>query len=164
MLTNNTQIESYTTPCPNKATDSLVLDSHSNTDHGDTKLKPNQQSPQDKRTKSERNAFIASDHVPSPTQEDLAANWTPAQARKSNDITQESYQTLDDASTLSDLEGHVTAMVAKVKYQATKSRAHRKGKYPGRHCTSDNIIKVLLVVLMVISCSMKKEHPCTFPT
>ncbi len=80
----------------------------------------------------------------SPTQENLAANHTPAQARKSNDITQESYQTLDDASTLSNSEGHVTAVVAKVKYVATESQAHRKSKHPGRRCTSDNIIKVLL--------------------
>jgi hypothetical protein len=50
----------------------------------------------------ELNNLIASDQVLSPTQENLAANQTTAQARESNDITHESYQTLEDASTLSD--------------------------------------------------------------
>ena len=51
----------------------------------------------------------------------LAANRTTVQASKSNDDTQESHQTLDDASALSESEGRVTAVVAKVKYEATKS-------------------------------------------
>ena len=34
--------------------------------------------------------------------------------------------------------------MAKVKYEATESQAHRKIKNPGRRCTSNNIIKVLL--------------------
>ena len=55
-----------------------------------------------------------------------------------------SYQTLDDALTLADLEGHVTAVVAKVKYEATESQARRKIEHPCRCCTSNNIIKVLL--------------------
>ncbi len=80
----------------------------------------------------------------SPTQEKLAANRTIAQVSKSNDDTQESHQTLDDASALAESEGRVTAVVAKVKYEATKSRARRKIKHPGRHCTSNNIIKLLL--------------------
>ena len=42
------------------------------------------------------------------------------------------------------LEGNVTAVVAKVKYTATDSQAYRKSEHPGRHCTSNNIIRVLL--------------------
>ena len=45
-----------------------------------------------------------SNNVLSPTQEKLAANRTIAQASKSNDDTQESHQTLDDVSALSDSE------------------------------------------------------------
>ena len=97
----------------------------------------------------ESNNLINSDHVLSPTQENLAANWTTFQASEKNDLTQESDQTLDDASTLSDLEGCVTAVVAKVKYEATESRVHRNSKHPGRHCTSDNIIKVLLDLSLI---------------
>ena len=115
-----------------------------------------------KRTRSESDN---SDNILSPTQENLAANQTTAQASESNDDTQESYQTLDDVSALADSEGRVTAVVAKVKYEATKSQACRKIEHPGRRCTSDNIIKVLLdSVLMVIFGSMKKKHPCIFPT
>ena len=43
------------------------------------------------------------------------------QASESNDDTQESYQTLDDVSALAGSEGRVTAVVAKVKYEATES-------------------------------------------
>ena len=82
----------------------------------DTRNDPKQQSL--KRTKSESDK---SDNIPSPTQEKLAANRTIVQASTSNDDTQESHQTLDDASALSDSEGRVTAVVAKVKYEATKS-------------------------------------------
>ncbi len=144
MLTTHTQLEGYTTPCPNKATNSLVLDSHSNTNYRDATCIPNIQSTTHKKTKSELINSDTSDQVLSPTQVNLAANHLPAQARKSNNITQESYQTLDDASTLPDSEGRVTAVVAKVKYEATESQARRKSEHPGRHCTSDNIIKVLL--------------------
>ena len=105
----------------------------------DTRTDPKQQSP--KRTKSESDK---SDNIPSPTQEKLAANRTIALASKSKDDTQESHQTLDDASALSESEGRVTAVVAKVKYEATESRARRKIEHPGRCCTSNNIIKVLL--------------------
>lgn len=115
-------------------------------------------------TKSESDNLINYNHVLLSSQENLAANWTSAQASENNDVTQESDQRLDDLSTLADLEGRVTAGVAKVKYEATKSRARRKVEHPGRCCTSDNIIKVLLDDLMVIFCSMKKEHPCIFPT
>ena len=94
-----------------------------------------------KKTRSESDN---SDNVLSPTQENLAANRTTAQASESNDDTQESYQTLDDVSTLADSEGRVTAVVAKVKYEATESRARRNIEHPGRRCTSNNIIKVLL--------------------
>ena len=87
----------------------------------DARNDPKQQSK--KRTKSESDN---SDNILSPTQEKLAANWTAVQASESNDDTQESYQTLDDASALADSEGRVTAVVAKVKYEATKSRARRK--------------------------------------
>ena len=105
----------------------------------DTRTDPKQQSP--KRTKSDSDK---SDNIPSPTQEKLAANRTIALASKSKDDTQESHQTLDDASALSESEGRVTAVVAKVKYEATESRARRKIEHPGRCCTSNNIIKVLL--------------------
>ncbi len=91
MLTTNTQLERYTAPCPNKATNSLVLDSHSNTNYRDATHTPRKQSPKDRKTKSELNNSITSDHMLSTTQENLAANQMPAQARKSNDITQESY-------------------------------------------------------------------------
>ncbi len=43
------------------------------------------------------------------------------QASKSKDDTQESHPTLDDATALSESEVHVTAVVAKEKYEATKS-------------------------------------------
>ena len=82
----------------------------------DARNDPKQQS--QKRTRLESDM---SDNVLSPTQENLAANQTTAQASESNDDTQESYQTLDDASALADSEGHVTAAVAKVKYEATES-------------------------------------------
>ena len=110
----------------------------------DARCDPNQQSLKNKTTKSESNNVFNSDHVLSPTQENLTANQTTVQASENNDVTQESDLTLDDASTLSDSEGCVTAVVATVKYEATKSQAHRKSKHPGRRCTSDNIIKVLL--------------------
>lgn len=71
-----------------------------------------------KRTRSESDN---SDNVLLQTQENLAANRTTVQANESNDDTQESYQTLDDASVLADSEGRATAVVAKVKYEATKS-------------------------------------------
>ena len=84
----------------------------------DARSDPKQQSL--KMTKSESNNLINSNNVLSPTQENLAANRTTMQASESNDVTQESYQTLDDASTL---EGCVTVLVAKVEYEATKTRA-----------------------------------------
>ena len=105
----------------------------------DASSNPKQQSL--KVTKSESDN---SDNVLSSTQENLAANQTTVHASENNDVTQESYQTLDDTSTLADLEGRVTAVVAKVKYEATESQARRKFEHPGRRCTSNNIIKVLL--------------------
>ena len=105
----------------------------------DTKNDPKQQSQKRTRMISDN-----SDEVLSPTQENLAANRTTVQASESNYDTQESHQTLDDASALTDSEGRVAALVAKVKYEATKSRARRKIEHPGRCCTSNNIIKVLL--------------------
>ena len=102
------------TPCLSKATDTLLLSS--NTELMDNRNDPKQQS--QKRTRSESDN---SDNILSPTQENLAANRTTAQASESNHDTQESYQTLDDASALADSEGHVTAVVAKVKYEATES-------------------------------------------
>ena len=117
MLTNNTQLDKYSTPCPSKATDSLL--SSSNTELMDAKSDPKQQSLN--MTKSESNHLIKSNNVPSPTQENLATDWTTEQASENNDVTQASYQTLDDTSTLADLEGRVTAVVAKVKYEATES-------------------------------------------
>ena len=90
----------------------------------------------------EKNGFNLSNLMLSPTQQSLAATWTTAQTRENNAITQESYQTLDDASTLPDQEGRVTAVVAKVKYAATKSQAQKKIKHLDRHCTSNNIINV----------------------
>ena len=119
MLTNKTQLDKYTTPCLNKATDSLLSSSNLNTELMDARSNPKQQSL--KMTRSESDNFINSNDVLSPTQENLAANRTTAQARESNDDTQESYQTFDDASTLSNSEGCVTAIVAKAKYEATES-------------------------------------------
>ena len=80
MLTNNTKLDNNTAPCPNKATNSLFLDSSSNTDHMDVKCK----------TQFELNNLIKSGHLLSKTQENLAANEKTAQATESNDITQES--------------------------------------------------------------------------
>ena len=97
-----------------------------------------------KMTTSESDNLINSNNALSPTQENLAANQTTAQAGENNDDTQESYQTLDDASALADSEGRVTTVMAKVKNKATESRARRKFEHPGRRCTSNNIIKVLL--------------------
>ena len=108
----------------------------------DARSDPKQQSL--KMTRPESDNLINSNDVLSPTQENLAANRTTAQASENNDDTQESYQTLDDASALADSEGRVTAVVAKVKYEATKSQARRKIEHPDRHCTSNKIIKVLL--------------------
>jgi hypothetical protein len=119
MLTNNTQLDKYTTPCPNKATDSLLSSSKLNTELMDTRCDPKQQSL--KMTTSESDNSIKSDNVLSPTQENLATDRTTAQASENIDVTQVSNQTLDDASTLADLERHVTAVVAKVKYEATES-------------------------------------------
>ena len=136
MLTNNTQLDKYTPPCLNKATNSLL--SSSNTELMDVRNDPKQQN--QKKTRSESDN---SDNALSPTQENLAATRTIAKASKSNDDTQKSHQTLDDASALADSEGRVTAVVAKVKYEATKSQARRKIEHPGRRCTSNNIIKVL---------------------
>jgi hypothetical protein len=82
----------------------------------DVRNDPKQQSQKETRSESGN-----SDNVLSPTQENLAANWTTAQASESNDDTQESYQTLDDVSALAGSEGRVTAVVAKVKYEATES-------------------------------------------
>jgi hypothetical protein len=48
----------------------------------------NQQSFKNKTTKSESNNLINFDHVLSPTQENLAANRTTAQASENNDVTQ----------------------------------------------------------------------------
>ena len=73
----------------------------------DVRTDPKQHS--QKRTRSESDN---SDNILSPTQEKLAANRTITQASKSNDDTNESYQTLDDASALSESEGCVTAVVA----------------------------------------------------
>jgi hypothetical protein len=108
MLTNNTQLDKYTTPCPNKATESLLSSSKLNTELMDARSDPRQQSL--KMTKSESDNLINSNHILSPTQENLAANQTTSQASENNDVTQESDQTLDDASTLADLEGCVTAV------------------------------------------------------
>jgi hypothetical protein len=85
----------------------------------DARSDPRQQSI--KMTKSETNYLIKSDNVLSPTQENLATDQTTAQASENNDVTQASYQTLDDTSTLTDLEGCATAVGAKVKYEATES-------------------------------------------
>ncbi len=74
-----------------------------------------------KMAKLESNNLTKSDNVLSPTQENLAANRTIAQASESNDDTQDSNQTLDDASAQSESEGRVTAVVAKVKYEGTES-------------------------------------------
>ena len=41
-------------------------------------------------------------------------------------------------------EGNVTAVVVKVKYTVPDSQAYRKSKHPGRRCTSNNNISVLL--------------------
>jgi hypothetical protein len=114
MLTNNTQLDKYSTPFPNKATNSLL--SSSNLELMDARSDPKQQSHKMTTLESDN-----SDNVLSPTQENLAANRTTAQASENNDDTQKSYQTLDDVSALADSEGRVTALVAKVKYEATKS-------------------------------------------
>jgi hypothetical protein len=74
----------------------------------------------------------------------LAEKSKHAQVDEINATTSESFKTLDDASNPSDSEGCVTAVVAKVKYQATESQARRKDKHPRRCCTGDNIIRVLL--------------------
>ena len=88
-----------------------------------------------KTTKSESNNVMKSNNILSPTQENLATDRTTEQASENNDVTQASYQTLDDALTLADLEGHVTTVVAKVKYESTESQASRKIEHPGRRCT-----------------------------
>ncbi len=58
--------------------------------------------------------------------------------------TKESFKTLAGTPDLPELEGNVTAVVAKVNYTATHSQEYRKGKHSGRRCTSNNIIRVLL--------------------
>ena len=121
MLTNRTQLDKYTTPCPNKATNSLLSNSNLNTELMDARCNPIQQSLENKTTASESNNLINFDHILSPTQENLAANRTTAQASENKDVTQESDQTLDDVTTLSGLEGRITAVVAKAKHEATKS-------------------------------------------
>ena len=82
--------------------------------------------------------------MPSPTQKNLRAKGNKAQASETNAPTRESFQTLDGSADHPETEGNVTAIVAKVKYQATDSQTRRKSEHPGRHCTSKNIIRVLL--------------------
>ena len=53
-------------------------------------------------------------------------------------------KTLAVTPDLPELEGDVTAVVAKVKYTAANSCVYEKGEHSGRHCTSNNIIRVLL--------------------
>jgi hypothetical protein len=67
-----------------------------------------------------------------------------AQVSENNVPAKESFSTLEVTSDLPDSEGNVTAVVAKVKYTATKGRTCRKSKHPGRCCTSNSIIRVLL--------------------
>ncbi len=83
MLTDNTQLEKYTTPCPNKATNSLLSSSNLNTELMDARRDPKQQSL--KMTRLESDNLIHTDNVFPPTQENLAAKWTTAQASENND-------------------------------------------------------------------------------
>ena len=62
-------------------------------------------------------------------------------------------------------EGGVTAVIATVRYTATKNQAHWRLEQPSRHCTSDQILRNLLDSgsdgdLMF----HKKEQFCTSPT
>ena len=63
---------------------------------------------------------------------------------ENNVTTKGSLQTLAVTPDLPELEGNLTAVMAKVKYTATNSQAYSNNKHPGRRCTSNNIIKVLL--------------------
>ena len=41
-------------------------------------------------------------------------------------------------------KGQVTAVIGIVRYNATKHCAHQRSKQPGWHCSSDQILRVLL--------------------
>ena len=41
-------------------------------------------------------------------------------------------------------KGQVTVVVAKVRYEAAKNQAHRRSEQPSWHCSSDQILRVLL--------------------
>ncbi len=73
ILTNNTQLDKYTTPCQSKATDSLL--SSSNNELMDARNSPIQQSQKETRSESDN-----SDNVLSLTQENLAATRTIVKA------------------------------------------------------------------------------------
>ena len=101
-MTKRTQLDKYTTPCLNIPTNSLLSNSNSNTDLMDARCDPIQHSLENNITKLESNNLINSDHVLPLTRKIFAVNWTTAQASENNDVTQESDQTLDDATTISD--------------------------------------------------------------
>ena len=63
---------------------------------------------------------------------------------ENNVTTKGSLQTLAVTPDLPELEGNLTAVMAKVKYTATDCQACRKSEHPGRCYTSNNIISVLL--------------------
>ena len=136
-----------TSPCLNKATKTLDSSSTLNLKdiiNEDMNDGPNLISLTDENKNSELNNKRISDHVLSHAQKYLAAKVKPTKASKTKASTRESFLTPDDPSTPPDTEGRVTAVVAKVKYTATKIQARWTFKHPGRHCTSNNIIKVLL--------------------
>jgi hypothetical protein len=65
-------------------------------------------------------------------------------ASENNVITKESLRALEVTADLPELEGNVTVVVAKMKYTATKGQTCRSHEHPGRRCTSNNVIRVLL--------------------
>jgi hypothetical protein len=67
------------------------------------------------------NNRIISNHVLSPTQENLTAKMKKAKVSKINVSTKESFKTLDVTSNTPESEGNITAVVSKEKYQATES-------------------------------------------
>ena len=82
--------------------------------------------------------------VLSPTQKNLTSEMKDSNVSENNVTTKGSLKTFAVIPDLPELEGNITAVVAKVKYTATDSQAYRKSKHPGRYHTSNNIIRVLL--------------------
>jgi hypothetical protein len=74
----------------------------------------------------------------------ITAIMNNAHVSENNVTTKGSLKTPEVTTDLLESEGNVTAIMAKVKYTASKGQACRKSKHPDRHCNNNIIIRVLL--------------------